>query len=96
MLTGYLILGERVSGFGAVGILLIVRGSYFINLPSIKQGFLAPIEAIKKEKGSFASFKGSVYLFYNLGFRKKGIFANRSFMVCLFFAFLFQEFILHW
>ena len=53
ILTGYVLLGEKISKEGALGIILVVAGSYCINFPSIKEGFLAPIKAIKKEKGSF-------------------------------------------
>jgi len=53
ILTGYLLLGEKVSKEGTLGIILVVVGSYCINLPSIKEGVFAPIKAIKKERGSF-------------------------------------------
>ncbi len=52
ILTGYLILGEKISEKGALGIILVVMGSYCINLPALKDGFLSPVKAIKKEKGS--------------------------------------------
>ena len=51
VLTGYLILGERVSYAGFAGILLIVLGSYFIHLPERKSLF-DPFVKIYKEKGS--------------------------------------------
>jgi len=51
VLTGYLLLGERVSYTGFVGILLIVLGSYFIHLPE-KKSFFDPFIKIYKEKGS--------------------------------------------
>lgn len=51
VLTGYLILGERVSHAGFAGILLIVLGSYFIHLPERKSLF-DPFFRIYKEKGS--------------------------------------------
>lgn len=52
ILTGYLLLGERVTFVGASGIVLIVIGSYVLNLPSLKDGVLGPLKAIKYEKGS--------------------------------------------
>ncbi len=57
ILTGYILLGEKISKLGALGIFLIVLGSYCINLPSIKEGWLSPIKAIKKEKGSLLLLK---------------------------------------
>ncbi len=53
VLTGYIILGEKVSAPGFVGILFVIAGSYLINLPATKQGLLGPFKAIFKEKGSF-------------------------------------------
>ncbi|MGB9761277.1 MAG: EamA family transporter [Caldimicrobium thiodismutans] len=50
--TGFFLLGERVSVAGAIGIFLIVVGAYFIHLPRISRGFLAPFKGIWEEKGS--------------------------------------------
>ncbi len=64
ILTGYLILEERISSLGVIGIFLIVFGSYTINLPTLKEGFTAPIKAIIKERGSFLLLQ--VALIYSL------------------------------
>ncbi len=52
ILTGALILGETLTSWGVTGILLIVLGSYLLNLGEIKNGLLAPFRAIWREKGS--------------------------------------------
>lgn len=52
ILTGRLILGETVTTMGIAGIILIVAGSYFLNLSHIRTGILAPFTAIFKEPGS--------------------------------------------
>lgn len=52
ILTGYLILGERVSPGGALGILLIILGAYLIHLPRLERGVLAPLKGVWEEKGS--------------------------------------------
>ncbi|WP_456431106.1 EamA family transporter [Thermosulfuriphilus sp.] len=52
ILTGALILNERLTPWGIAGILLIVSGSYLLNLGQIKNGLLAPFRAIWQEKGS--------------------------------------------
>lgn len=52
ILNAYLILGERVSTAGAVGIFLIAFGGYFLNIQELKKGLLQPFKAITKEKGS--------------------------------------------
>ncbi len=54
VLTGWLILGERVSPLGGLGILLVGSGAYVLNLDKIKDGGLwAPIRAIRREPGSW-------------------------------------------
>ncbi|MDH4231654.1 MAG: DMT family transporter [Nitrospirota bacterium] len=52
ILNSYLILGEKVSFWGATGILLVVFGSYLLNIGEVKKGFFEPVKAIKREKGS--------------------------------------------
>ena len=53
ILTGRLILGERLSAPGIIGIILIVIGSYFLNLSRIKTGIFEPVQAIFREPGSW-------------------------------------------
>ncbi|MEW6162078.1 MAG: DMT family transporter [Nitrospirota bacterium] len=50
--VSYIILGERVSLRGSVGILLIASGSYTLNIGKIREGLFEPIRAIIKERGS--------------------------------------------
>lgn len=54
--TGLLVLGERVSLQGFVGILLVVMGAYLLNIEHARGGglraWLAPFPAILHERGS--------------------------------------------
>ncbi len=50
--TSYIILGEKVSALGIIGILLMAIGGYTLNIHKIRQTLLEPIKAIFKEKGS--------------------------------------------
>ena len=50
--VSYVILGEKVSFRGAIGILFIAAGSYTLNISKIREGILEPLRAITKEKGS--------------------------------------------
>ncbi|HXG29687.1 MAG TPA: DMT family transporter [Nevskiales bacterium] len=52
VLTGYLVLGERVSAQGLAGIGLIVIGAYSLNAEHWRGGWLAPLRAIAHERGS--------------------------------------------
>jgi drug/metabolite transporter (DMT)-like permease len=50
--VSYLIVGERVSIQGAVGILLIALGSYILNIHKTQRSLLEPLRAIFRERGS--------------------------------------------
>lgn len=52
IIVSYLILGEKVSLQGGLGILFIVVGSYTLNIHEIRRGFFKPFKAVLKEKGS--------------------------------------------
>lgn len=52
ILTGFVLLGERISLVGSAGIILIVSGSYIMNISSAKTGLFEPFKAIAKEQGS--------------------------------------------
>ena len=55
ILTSFLILGEKPSPAGIIGIILIVLGAYALNINSMNsslRGLLEPLRALLKEKGS--------------------------------------------
>ncbi len=51
LLTSPLIVGEYPSFFDYIGILLIVAGSYLLNIKEKSQGYLAPFKALVNEPG---------------------------------------------
>jgi drug/metabolite transporter (DMT)-like permease len=51
LLASPLIVGEFTSPVGLIGVLLIVFGSYTLNIKHIRGGFLSPFKALLKEKG---------------------------------------------
>lgn len=53
ILTGFVILDETLNRYGVMGIILIVIGSYALNLSRVKENWQAPVKAIFKEKGSW-------------------------------------------
>jgi drug/metabolite transporter (DMT)-like permease len=53
MLVSYVLLGEKVSLKGGIGILLIAAGSYTLNIHEMRNGVMKPFIAIMKEKGSY-------------------------------------------
>lgn len=51
LLTSPLILGEFPSSRGVLGVILIVTGSYLLQIKERKKGILAPFKALVSEKG---------------------------------------------
>lgn len=53
LLTSFLILGETPTPAGATGVVLLGAGAYLLNADTMKAGgLLAPLRAIRREKGS--------------------------------------------
>lgn len=51
LITAPVMLGEFPSGLGLIGILLIVSGSYLLNIREKQNGYFAPFRALFREKG---------------------------------------------
>ena len=49
--TSYVILGEKLDKSGFIGIILVVIGSYLLNVHTISRGVFEPFKAIAKEQG---------------------------------------------
>jgi len=52
IVLSFVLVGERVSAVGALGIALIGLGGYTLNLSALRSGFLEPIRAVGRERGS--------------------------------------------
>jgi drug/metabolite transporter (DMT)-like permease len=52
ILVSYVMLGEKVSVSGGIGILLIASGSYTLNIHKARHSLLGPVKAVFREKGS--------------------------------------------
>ncbi len=50
--VSYLVLGEKVSLLGSVGILLIATGGYTLNIDMYRKGCFEPLRVIYREKGA--------------------------------------------
>jgi drug/metabolite transporter (DMT)-like permease len=51
LLTSYLMLGEFPGITGCIGVVLIVVGTYFLNISQRKNGLIMPFLALAKEEG---------------------------------------------
>ncbi len=52
IITSNILLGEKVSPYGAVGIILMAIGAYALNIHKIRHDLLEPLKAVLREKGS--------------------------------------------
>jgi drug/metabolite transporter (DMT)-like permease len=52
ILISYLLIGEKVSFRGGIGIVFLAAGSYSLNMHEIRKGIFKPFKAVTKERGS--------------------------------------------
>ena len=52
IVVSYIILGEKVSFQGGIGIAVLAAGGYILHLHEIRNGLWMPFRAIRREKGS--------------------------------------------
>jgi drug/metabolite transporter (DMT)-like permease len=52
VLTGRLVLGEKLGMTSMAGVALIVAGSYCLNITQIRQGVMEPIKAVARDRGA--------------------------------------------
>jgi drug/metabolite transporter (DMT)-like permease len=64
ILVSYLVLGEKVSLQGGIGIIFLAAGSYTLHLHEMRKGIFEPFKAVTKEKGSVLMI--SVALIYSI------------------------------
>jgi drug/metabolite transporter (DMT)-like permease len=50
--TSYLIVGERVSAYGGIGIAIMAIGGYMLNFHKMRHSFIEPLISILREKGA--------------------------------------------
>lgn len=62
--TSYIIVGEKVSLWGSIGIIFLAFGIYAMNIHEMRRGIIEPFKAIQKEKGSVLMI--SVALIYSI------------------------------
>ena len=85
ILTGYLVLDETVNLWGKNGILLIVAGSYILNLEKASKGLFKPFTSLFHEKGSVLMLLVALIFSFAAVIGKQGM-AHSS---PLFFTYLF-------
>jgi uncharacterized membrane protein len=68
-----LIIGEYIEWKGIVGIILIVSGSYLLNVNLKKEGIFSPLKSLLKNKGTRYMLIVSFILSISANFDKKGI-----------------------
>ena len=85
LVTGLLVLGERINLWGGAGIACIIGGSYLLNIDTAKQGWLGPLKALFRERGSWCMLLVAFLYAFGAVLGKKGILHSSP----LFFGFSF-------
>jgi drug/metabolite transporter (DMT)-like permease len=65
LVTSWVMLNERPRGIGLVGVLLIIAGSYVLNIKDRAEGYLAPWKNLIKQRGP--KYMLIVALLYSIG-----------------------------
>jgi drug/metabolite transporter (DMT)-like permease len=73
IVTSGVLLGEGISGLGAMGIGLVTMGAYILNADLIREGFLAPIKSILIHPGSRRMLVTAVVWSVTSTLGKKGV-----------------------
>lgn len=85
ILTGFLILNERVSPQGILGIVLITAGGYLVHLPRIRAGLLGPLRGIWEERGSLYLLMTALIYSVTSVLGKKGVLLSDPLFFALFY-----------
>jgi drug/metabolite transporter (DMT)-like permease len=93
ILTGWIVLGETLNGWGVLGIATTCSGSYVLNLAPNQKRLAEPIESILREPGS--RIMVGVAVLYSLGavLGKKGILHSSPLFFIVAFFVLFNTLI---
>ncbi len=94
ILTGLLILGEAINLWGGVGIILIVSGSYVLNINTANQGLLGPFTSLFREKGPRLMLLVAFLYSFAAVVGKKAILHSSPLFFTFFFFLVFNSIIL--
>lgn len=72
-LTSKIFLEDKFSSSGILGVILIVLGSYILNISQFKEGFFTPFRVLFKEKGSRLMLMVAIIYSLNSAIGKKCI-----------------------
>ncbi len=89
IIVGWLVLGEAVSFWGGVGILLIGSGSYVLNIDRVKDGLLQPLISLKEEKGPWLMLLVAFIFSFGAVLGKKGMQHSSPLFFTFFFFLIF-------
>lgn len=79
--TAFLILGEGISPYGAIGIGLITAGAYSLNWSEARFGFAHPIKALLANKGSLYMVMVAVLFSVTSTISKKALLLSTAYSI---------------
>lgn len=96
ILTGFLVLGEKINFWGTGGIFLVAAGGYVLNADRIQDGLLTPFAALFRERGA-RLMMGVAFLYSVAGvIGKKGILHSSPLFFMWSFFLVFHLLLLGW
>ena len=85
LLTGFLILNEGPSWGGLMGIVMLAAGGYWLNIDQARYGWLQPIMAVTRERGSWMMLTvAAIYSFTAVLGRRAVLAADPWFMASVY------------
>lgn len=96
VLTGYTVLGETASPAAVLGIAVIVFGGYLLNAPAARGGFLEPLKAVARERGSALMIAVAFIYSVSAVLGKKAILHSSPMFFGMFFFLLQNFFVVGW
>ncbi len=94
ILTGYIFLGEVISLWGNLGIIMICLGGYILNIDPGKWTFLGPLKAIIKERGSWVMLIVAFLFAFGAVIGKLAIVHSSALFYTMWFFAIFNIFLL--
>jgi drug/metabolite transporter (DMT)-like permease len=90
ILTGFLVLHEKINIWGGLGIGLIVLGSYILNFKKIQYGILKPLASLFNETGSWLMLIVALLFAFAAVIGKKSMLHSSALFFSYYFFLLFN------
>lgn len=89
ILAGWIVLEERLSSLGILGVMAVTAGGYILNIGEVSKGILGPFRAVAHERGSWMMLVVSLLYSVTAALGKKAVeHSSPLFFACIYFLIL--------